>query len=704
MGAEVNSILNGSGHHKGMERKRIIIVGGGFGGVKCAKRLLRDLPRGTVEIVLFNRENHLVFSPLLADAVGSSVNAMDVIVPLRQLLPGVYCRTQGVLNVLPEQNEIEYEGVEGGTARMSYHHLVLACGSAANLNVVPGMADHSFALKNLADAAALRTHVIEQMEKAEVTSDPERRAWHLTFIIVGGGYSGVEAAGEINDLVRSSARYFHNFQASDVRVILIHSREQLLPEIGSNLREFARVKMEEAGVTILLNKRVSMATPEGVGMQGGEFVHGGTIVCTVGNSPDPMIQRLNVPKEKGRLLTEPDMRVKGFSNLWALGDCAQIINAYDNQPSPATGQFAERQGTQCAANICRVLHKEPTEPFRFKPLGQLCSIGGHSAVAEMFGVQLSGFWAWFAWRSVYLFKLPTWARRLQLMFDWAWLLWFPRDLSHVRTDQTERVSHAHYEPGNYIYRQGDPANFFYIIEDGEVEVSRTTERDPKGEVLAVLGPGSFFGERALLGSQPRVASARARTVVNLTIMGREVFAQVSKALGPLSEALGQALNRRTLDVWKDQPKAYEILKTTSVTTLMDPVPQPVLKPSATLREVSQAFVDHTNEFFYVSRDGQTLEGIVTMTDLTRAWTNGAQGTTQLAEVMAKNPVALSIEDNCATVSNALREYRLKSMPIVEHKETRKLVGCIRARKVMGHVLKKIQPEIARAQAGNLQLR
>jgi NADH dehydrogenase len=680
------------GHSEIMDKKRILIIGGGFGGVKCAKALLRDLPPGKCEIVLFNRENHLVFSPLLADAVGSSVNPLDVIVPLRQLLPDAYCRTQDVRNIFPDKNEIEYEGAEGGVCRMRYDHLVLACGNVANLNVVPGMADHSFALKNLADAAALRTHIMEQMEKAEVTEDPEKRAWHLSFIVVGGGYSGVEAAGEINDLVRSSACYFRNFQAKDARVVLIHSRDQLLPEIGPSLREFAREKMQEAGVKIILNARVTMATPEGVGLPGGEFIRGATIVCTVGSSPSPLIERLNAPKDKGRLQTEPDMRVRGLHNVWAIGDCANIINAFDQQPSPPTGQFAERQGKQCAANICRVLDRQPTEPFRFRPLGQLCSIGGHSAVAEMFGLQLSGFLAWFAWRGVYLFKLPTWARRFQLGFDWAWLVWFPRDLSHVRTSQTDRVTHAHYEPGNYIFKQGEPASFFYIIEDGEVEVSRTTDRDPKGEVLAVLGPGSFFGERALLDDRPRVASARARTTVNLTVMGRNVFTQVSKALGPLRDALAQALNRRGLDIWKNQPQAYAVLKGTSVTELMDPVPQPLLKPTMTLREVGQAFVDHTNEFFYVSSDGQTLEGVVTMTDLIQGQSSGATANTPLSEIMSKNPVALSIEDTCATVANALREYRLKTMPIVQSKETRKLAGCVRARKLMGFVMKRVPRE------------
>jgi NADH:ubiquinone reductase (H+-translocating) len=205
-------------------------------------------------------------------------------------------------------------------------------------------------------------------------------------------------------------------------------------------------------------------------------------------------------------------------------------------------------------NILRVLRGEPTKAFSFKALGELCSIGGHSAVADLFGMHLSGFIAWFIWRGVYLFKLPTLARRLQVGFDWAWLLLFPRDLAHVRTRQTDRVTHAYYQPGDFIFRQDDPPNNFYVIERGDVEVIRSTGKDPSGEVVAVLSAGSFFGEKALLNDEPRIASVRARTPVEVLVMGKNVFTQVSGALGPLRDALAQALNRRAIDVWNNEPR------------------------------------------------------------------------------------------------------------------------------------------------------
>src|SRR5262249_50184456 len=221
--------------------------------------------------------------------------------------------------------------------------------------------------------------------------------------------------------------------------------------------------------------------------------------------------------------------------------------------------------------------------------------------------------------------------------DWAWLVLFPRDLAHLRTRQTDRVTHAHYQPGDYIIKQGDLPTNFYVVEQGEVEVVRTSPKVPDGEVVAVLGPGAFFGEKALLNNEPRVASVRARTALEVLVLGKNVFTQIFQALVPLRDALAQALNRRAVDLWKDQPQVLDLLRRTPLRQLMEPLPQPLLLPTATLPEVSRTFVQHSNEFFYVSSDGQTLEGVVTMTDLIRAQSSGATRETPATEVMAKNP-------------------------------------------------------------------
>jgi NADH dehydrogenase len=598
------------------------------------------------------------------------------------------CRTEEVRTIDLAASSLEYEGYDGQPRHLPYDHIVIACGNISNLNVVPGMADHAFPLKTVGDAAVLRTHVISQLEKAEVCDDPVRRRWYLSFVVVGGGYSGVETAGEINDLVRSSCRFYSNIKEEDVTVTLIHSRDQLLPEISPSLREFARKKMEKAGVTMRLNARVQLATGEGVGLKD-DFVSGGTIVCTIGSTTAPVVERLDSPKEKGRLITSSDMRLPGRPNAWAIGDCASILNAHDNQPSPPTGQFAERQGRQCAQNIRRALAGEPTRPFSFKVLGQLCSIGGQSAVAEMFGFKLSGFFAWFTWRGVYLFKLPSWDRRVQVGFDWAWLLVFPRDLSCIKTDVTDRVGHAHYEPGDYIIRQGEPPSSFFVIEKGEVEIVRSSPEKPEGEILAVLGAGNFFGETALLGSQPRTASARARSQAEIVIMGRHVFTTISQSLAPLKSALTAAITRRSTGFWTQRPAAMAALRNFALADFIEPAPQPLLKPTDRLIDVMRVFADSSAEFFYVSADGVRLDGIVTLTDLLRAQAGDTNADTPAAIFMIKDPTVLTQADTAVIAASGFREHGLKYLPVVADLQTRRIVGFIRARKLMASVMHQV---------------
>ena len=356
----------------------------------------------------------MVFHPLLADVAGASINVDAAAAPLRQMLPAVDCRTERVQRIDLHSSEIEFAMVTVTCTRPHFDHVVIACGAESNLGIIPGMSEHAFAFKVMRDAIDLRQHIVQQMESAEAASDPDLRRWHLNFIIVGAGFSGVEVAGEINELVRSSTRFYRNFRKKMLSSRMVHSQDQILPEVAPTLREFAKKKMEKAGVTVLLNTRAVAATHEGVELNDGRMLKGGTVVCTIGTAISPLVQNLDVPKERGRIRTTPEMRIEGQTNAWAIGDCAYIINAFDNKPSATTAQFAERQGRQAALNLVRILKGEPTQPFRFKALGQLCSIGGYQAVAEMFGVHISGFLAWLMWRGVYLLKLPTWSRRIKV--------------------------------------------------------------------------------------------------------------------------------------------------------------------------------------------------------------------------------------------------------------------------------------------------
>ena len=659
--------------------KRIIIIGGGFAGVACAKRLTSRLKRGEAEVVLFSRENHMVFSPLLADCVGSSLDPSDVMASLRQMLPGVLCRTEEVYSIDLEKKQVTYEDWDGAEAALPYDHVIISSGNVADLNSVPGMADHAYPLKTVGDAAELRSHVLRQLEKAEVCSDPARRRWFLSFVVVGGGYSGVEVAGEINDLVRSSRRYYSWLPENEINVTVVHSRDQILPEISSSLRDFALEKMKKHGIKFILNARAAMATPEGVGLKDGSFLEAGTVVCTVGTSPAPFVQKLKAEADKGKILTAPDMRLKGFDSAWACGDCALVPNAHDGQPSPPTGQFAMRQGAQLADNVVRVLRGDATKPFSFRCLGQLCSIGGHKAVAEMLGFKLSGFWAWFVWRGVYLFKLPTWSRRIKVGADWAWLLLFPRDLAHERASTTERVSHAHYEPGDWIFHQGDAADAFYVIEKGEVEIIR--EGQDGAQTIALLGPGNFFGEQALIDRSARTKAVRARGPVEVIVMGPQVFRRISGALEPLRQAIAQAKVRRG---YLSSDSVLDAIATLPIAQVMEPTP-PLVPPTTPLHAIARLFETGDWESLFISEENGPLLGIITLTDLVKAHGKQLPGTAACEHVMTRNPSAVTLKDTAIAAFNTMRELNIKSLPVIDPANGH-AIGILRARKLMGRVI------------------
>jgi NADH dehydrogenase len=671
-----------------MVRKQIIIIGGGFAGVKCAKTLRARLSREEADVILFNCENYMVFQPLLAEVVGASISPEPVAVPLRQMLPGVYCRTEDVTRIDVNDNYVEFLGDRGRKGMMYYDHLVLACGSDVNLGLIPGMADHAFPLKTVGDAVALRYHVLQQMENAEIADSVDLRKWYLSYVIVGGGFSGVEVAGEINDLVRETRKYYRNIPKEEIKVTLIHSRDQILPEVTSDLRDFARIKMEQAGVKVVLNKRVSYVTPECVGFTDGGSVEGATIVCTVGNAPSPMIERLDAPKDKGRVLTEPDMRVMGMKNVWAVGDCAFIMNDYDKKPSPTTGQFAERQGRQAANNIVRVLKDKETKPFSFKMIGQLCAIGGHNAVAEFLGLHISGFLAWFLWRSVYLFKLPSLSHQLKVGFDWAWEIFYSRDLAHPKGDKTERVSRAHFQPGDYVFREGDPSIGFYIIESGEVEVVRSVPDSGKDTVVAVLGQGDFFGEMALLENRNRSASVRARTNIELTVMGSKVFQQISSTLAPFKEFLADAVKRRSVDIWERIPAAYNILHAEPLATFIKPFTDR-LSPSDTFQVAVRKLSGSDLEFCCVADESGKLLGIVTRTDIFQAVDTGVRPETNVTAFMNKNPVVVTAGDTSTVVAGTMRVRGLKWVPVVDDLSALLVKGYVRRDGMIGFVLEKL---------------
>lgn len=680
-----------------MDKQRIVIIGGGFAGAKCGKTLRKYLSPDECEIVLFNKENHMVFHPLLAEIASNVIEPSQVAAPLRQMIKNVWCRTEEVVKLDLDNHQLCYEGEEGLLHCMQYDHLVIAHGTGVNLAAIPGMADHAFPLKTVGDAIAIQSQVIECLERAEVCSDPERKRWHLSIAVVGGGFSGVEVAGELNDFIRESTKFYDHISEEDVSVTLVHGREQILPEVSPNLRDFAAKKMQEAGVKMRLNVGASICTADGVGLSDGSFVKAETVVCTIGTKPLAILEDLQVPKERGRLVTNADMSLPSHRNVWAIGDCAAVVNAYDGQLSPPTGQFAERQGSQVAMNVVARIKGQETKPFHHKSLGSLCSIGGRNAVAEMMGMKISGFPAWFAWRGVYLMKLPTLMQQIKVGMQWGCDLIFPASLAVLKADTSKRIKSGLYPAGTYVFKSGDPASDFYVIKKGEVEILEPVDVDGDHPVIAIMGSGDFFGERALIDNRPRRHHVRAKTDVQVLIIGKSIYSQISSWLAPLRDAVADSIKRRTA-VWEKMPMGRTALEQLDIEPLIEPLIVPPFKMDARLRDLIASMKRFRIESVFVVDDDEQLVGLVTRTDLIRAievaaeMKEGTRLSMTISDLGTRAPLAITPSDSLLIALSTMREHSLKSLPVVESATNRRVKGVIRIESIFDALVQKLEPE------------
>jgi NADH dehydrogenase len=412
--------------------ERIVIVGGGFAGVTLARRLERLLPTA-MELVVLSDANHLVFTPMLPEVVGRTISPLHVVVAGRQLTRRTKWLEGRASRIDRENNEAHYVLTDGTEASIHYSHLVLACGAAAKLDEIPGLESRGYPLKTVIDAIVLGNDLIGNFEAAVTQSESEARQRLLTVVVIGGGFSGVEVAGHIADLMQAIHRFYPELKNVPPRVVLLQKGDRLLPELNhKSLSEFTLRKLRKNGIDVRLETSAQKADSIAVQLTTDERIETGMIVCTVGTSTHPLVKELGLPLEKGRLKTDPDMKVCGTTNLWTLGDCSFVPNAYDNRPSPATAQFAVAQATQLAENLKRTMQGAATKPFYFHPRGMLASIGHRNAVAVIYGVKLSGFIAWFLWRGVYLAKLPTLSRKLEVAINWACSIPFPPNIVQLR--------------------------------------------------------------------------------------------------------------------------------------------------------------------------------------------------------------------------------------------------------------------------------
>jgi len=592
----------------------VAILGGGFAGVFCAQSISKALGRKPAfKVGLISEENYMVFQPMLPEVAGSSISPRHVVNPLRLL-----CRRAEIIRGQvesidwPRRSLVVNGGPFSGNVTISYDQLVLALGAVTDLSRIPGMPEHAFLLKNVGDAMYLRATLLGRIEEANLEPRREIKERLLTFVVVGGGYSGVETAGHILDLFHAINVYYSNVSESDLKVYLIHSGDHLLPTLSRRLGEYSARKLEKRGLNLVLNQRVKSVTANRVHLQNGNVIETNTVISTVGNAPHPLTwamgQEYGLEMIQGCLRTEPTGQVKGQPNLWAAGDCAAFPLPTGGQ-CPNTAQFAMRQGILIGKNIARQLRQQNLQTFAYKGLGEMASIGHHVAVGEILGVQFSGFFAWWMWRTVYLLKLPRLDRKVRVVLDWTLDLFFPRDLNHISPRFTKPLREIYLEEGDVLFHNGEPAFSFYIAKSGSLELREA------GEAVQRIAPGGYFGEQALLGDGVWHCDAVAVEPTRLVSLPASVFHQLVQGTGSLGQFFQKSATKY---------QSREIVQAIGQKIPPNVASQPVanlmerklytLKPAMTVQDALRVTQQHPRSSYPVVDDSRRLLGTVTRED------------------------------------------------------------------------------------------
>jgi NADH:ubiquinone reductase (H+-translocating) len=528
-------------------KKKVLVIGGGFGGVFAAKALER-LGRGKIEVELVNANNYFVFQPLLPEVAASSIHSADAVVPLRQLLRRLQVRQAEIMGIDFEKKKvIVVQGTQRVPIDLFYDELVIALGTGVDLKRFPGLPEHALTMKDLADAHRLRTHVIGCLETADVTEDPAVKQQLLTFVVVGAGFSGVETVAEVRELVRRALKYYTNIRPDEIRFYIIEYAGRILPTFPADLAEYATRRLQIHGIEVLTGVGTKSATGSAVELTDGHIIPTSTIVATIGNSPHPLVSSLDLDMHWGRIKTDRFMRVPGHDGLWALGDAALIPLVDDPGEDPLlyatqTAQFAVREGRQIAANILAKMEGKELKPFAYTSKGSLASLGMSKAVADVYGIKLSGTLAWLLWRGFYLSFLPGFAAKFRVGVTWLLNSVMPPNIVQIQSDPPA-TRYIHYRKGDKVFEPGMLIDGFYTVVKGSFRL--TIDNPETGEHFEKLfGTGDHFGERVLLRSSLRTGLVVALEDSIVLFIAQKDFTRFARAF-PILDAYFKDYIERT---------------------------------------------------------------------------------------------------------------------------------------------------------------
>ncbi len=490
--------------------KKILIIGGGFGGIYCAKRL-QKIKLNSFEIELISNNNYFVFQPLLPEVASGVISASDAVTPIRQMLDSIKFRHAEVNSInLNDKNVGIVQGFRRRQHYISFDHLVIALGQENNSDIIPGLKNNSMTIKNLKDAYNIRNHVIRCLELADVTNDCKLKKRLLNFVIIGGGFSGVETSGELKEMIDRLLIYYKNIDKSEIKIHIIEISNRLLPELDTKMSLYTQKVFRNLNIKLHLNTKLKEVSSLKVYLSNDISIDTNTVISTIGSSVSDIIKQANMKLEKGRILTNQYLEVVNNTNIWALGDCAFVPSHSKDVliDSPLTAQCAVRQAHVLSKNILLKTLSKKMKPFNFRSQGALASLGSRVGVGKIYFVKLKGFVAWVVWRIFYLSLLPSISTKIRVFVGWLVECIVPRNA--VLTDSIKKNSFEfqNYKKNDVIFTEGMIADGFYIVQKGEF--INTYKNTKNGKIFKkIYKKGDHFGSRVILEGGRRTGTIKA---------------------------------------------------------------------------------------------------------------------------------------------------------------------------------------------------
>ena len=523
------------------EPTRVACLGGGWVAIYLARALRPAVRKGEIKLTVISRDNYSTVHGLIAEMLTCKIQPQQINSSVREMITPAQLHNAEIESVdLTNRCVHTRRLLDGRAYSVPYDHLVVGVGSVEDFSRYAGIGEHTFPLKTFADCYRLRNHLLSVLETASIETDPAERGRLLTFVVAGGNYAGVEVACDLVDYFRFlTRRRYPELSSQEFRVVLVESGPQILPELGKRhpyLVSYAEKRVERLRIELRLNSRLRVATAEEAVLTSNERIPTRSIITCTGMKCSPLLEHFPCERDaRGRLLTDQFCRIPNLTNVWAGGDCAAVPHP-DGGTCPPLAHYAQKAGANIGTNILRGSAAKTLTPYSFNGLGEACTLGHRSAIAHMKGIPACGFLAWITWRFIVLTMfVPSWTRRVRLMFDWWLTLILGRDIVNPRIEERGAISHALYEPGQIIADAGETRRYHYLVESGEVEVV-ASNRD--GEViLSSLKGGDYFGDDCRPVSDCRI---RARTRVRLLA----IDSQAASALSSVRPDLATILKKR----------------------------------------------------------------------------------------------------------------------------------------------------------------